>query len=272
MAPFLSVIIPALNEEKYLPRLLKDLANQSEKDFEVIVVDGNSEDQTAEKAVAFQTKYPLQIIITKKRKVAYQRNLGAQKAKGKYLIFLDSDMRVRSSFIKKLKNYGQKSKYLLLLPIHIPEKSPYHDKVLFNVAGFFVEMSHLTDKPFSYGPGAMIYREFFNFIGGYDTSLFVSEDHEIIQRIRKSGVHAKFIPDVHVYFSMRRFKNEGRLNVLRKYLIAAMQFIANRKVTEEMFTYEMGGSAAYLLKQKKNQTLPMLVNKYFDKLKKILEE
>jgi glycosyltransferase involved in cell wall biosynthesis len=272
MAPFLSVIIPALNEEKYISGILKDLTKQSEKDFEVIVVDGNSKDQTGEKAVAFQKECSLKLVVSKKRNLAHQRNLGVKNAAGQYVIFLDADTRVGIRFIEKLKKSAIASRYLLLLPIHVPEKATYQDKLLYKVLSFFVEASHLTDKPFSYGPSAMLQRHFFNHIGGYDENVFVYEDHEIVQRTRKMGVHAKLLQNIEVKFSMRRFKKEGRLNVLRKYLIASMQLLSNGKVNEKAFTYEMGGSAAYLLKQKKNQTLPMLVNKYFDKLKKILEE
>lgn len=272
MAPFLSVVIPALNEEKYIPRLLKDLANQSEKDFEVIVVDGNSEDQTAEKAVAFQNECTLKLIVSKKRNLSYQRNLGAKHADGLYVIFIDADTRINKQFIKKLKINAESTKHLLYLPLHVPEKPTYQGKLLYQVWSFFVEASHLTDKPYSYGPTAMINREFFYFIGGYDENVFVYEDHEIVQRIRKVGVHAKLLPKDTVRFSLRRFKKEGRLAVLSKYLLASMQMLAKGKVDEQTFSYEMGGSAKYLLKQKKNESLPMLVNKYFDKLKKLLEE
>jgi len=48
--PFFSIIIPALNEEKYLPHLLDDLTKQTFRDFEVILVDGNSSDATVAKA------------------------------------------------------------------------------------------------------------------------------------------------------------------------------------------------------------------------------
>ena len=47
---FFSIIIPALNEAKYLPHLLDDLSDQTFQDFEVIIVDGNSNDQTVAKA------------------------------------------------------------------------------------------------------------------------------------------------------------------------------------------------------------------------------
>ncbi|OGK47927.1 hypothetical protein A3A93_05050 [Candidatus Roizmanbacteria bacterium RIFCSPLOWO2_01_FULL_38_12] len=272
MSPFLSVIIPTLNEEKYLPRLLKDLSSQTNKDFEVVVVDGNSEDKTAEIALKFRNKCNERLITSDKRNLAYQRNLGVKQAKGSYVLFLDADMRIKRDFISKLIKNAKDHKYLAFIPLHIPENAEYQDELLYKVMSFFVEMSHLTEKPFSYGPVAMFQRDYFNTLGGYDENVFVYEDHEIIQRGRKRGVHAKLLTKVPVYFSMRRFKKEGRVQVLSKYLIAAMQLLANGKVDKKVFTYEMGGSAKYLLAKKKRMGLADHVSKYFDKLKNILEE
>jgi len=272
MSAFLSVIIPTLNEEKYLPRILKDLARQSSKDFEVIVVDGNSEDQTAEIALQYKKKCNEKLVVSDKRNLAYQRNLGVKHAKGNYVLFLDADMRIKPDFISKLIKNAKDHKYLVFIPLHVPENAEYQDELLYNVISFFVEMSHLTEKPFSYGPVAMFQREYFNTLGGYDENVFVYEDHEIIQRGRKIGVHAKLLTKVPVYFSMRRFKKEGRIKVFSKYLIASMQLLVNGKVDRNVFSYEMGGSAKYLLAKKKRVGLATHVSKYFDKLKNILEE
>jgi glycosyltransferase involved in cell wall biosynthesis len=44
-SPFISIIIPTLNEEKYLPKLLTDFKKQKNKNFEIVIVDGHSEDK-----------------------------------------------------------------------------------------------------------------------------------------------------------------------------------------------------------------------------------
>jgi glycosyltransferase involved in cell wall biosynthesis len=51
--PFFSVIIPTLNEEDYLPKILADFAKQKERNFEIIIVDAASEDKTRERALEF---------------------------------------------------------------------------------------------------------------------------------------------------------------------------------------------------------------------------
>lgn len=272
MKPKISIIIPALNEEQFLPKLLQNLADQSEKNFEVIVVDAHSEDQTCKKAESFHDTLNVRIIQADRRHLAYQRNVGAKEAKGEYLLFLDSDMQVEKDFISKLIASIESSKYLMFLPRHMPHDGTPPDEVLYRVLSSFVEMSHLGQKPFAYGPGAVIHRQFFHALGGYDEEVFVYEDHEIVQRAKKRGVSAKLLPRTKIYFSFRRFKKEGRITVLSKYLVATMHLLAKGKVDKEIFTYEMGGSAKYLMEQPLYLDLTQEVKKYFDKLKKLLEE
>src|SRR5258706_4031142 len=92
MAIRFSVVIPALNEEKFLPKLLASLAAQTVKDFEVVVVDGSSKDKTVTVARSFAKKLPkLQVVVSKVASLPLQRNLGAKKTTGEWLIFIDAD-------------------------------------------------------------------------------------------------------------------------------------------------------------------------------------
>ncbi len=271
MKPKISIIIPALNEEVYLPKLLQNLADQTVKDFEVIVVDAHSEDKTKEKAEQFAGKIDIRVVEADKRHLAYQRNFGAREAKGEYLLFLDSDMKLDSHFIEELLQNIEESKYLMYLPLHLPHDGTPSDEVLFRVISSFVEMSHLSQKPFTYGPGAVFHRHFFRTLGGYDEEVFVYEDHEIVQRAKKRGVSARLLPQSKIYFSFRRFKKEGRITVLSKYLVATMHLLVKGKVDKEVFTYEMGGSAKYLVEKQSDIDLAKEVKKYFSKLKEVLE-
>src|SRR3990170_1980898 len=95
---YFSIIIPTLNEEKYLPKLLTNLKNQKEKNFEVIITDGASSDKTKQTTIAFEQKFPLKFFIHEKKNVSYQRNFGARIAKGSYLVFLDADTGIKANF------------------------------------------------------------------------------------------------------------------------------------------------------------------------------
>ena len=75
----ISIIIPCLNEEHFLPTLLYSLSNQKDTDFEVIVVDGNPEDRTVEVAQSFSSKLrSLKVVRSDKRGISYQRNFGSR--------------------------------------------------------------------------------------------------------------------------------------------------------------------------------------------------
>lgn len=82
----ISIIIPALNEEKALPDTLRRVFEQ-DGEFEVILVDGGSEDRT----IAIARQFPNVTILSAKRGRASQMNAGAALAKGEWLLFLHAD-------------------------------------------------------------------------------------------------------------------------------------------------------------------------------------
>jgi len=102
----ISIIIPTLNEETFLPKLLDSLVTQTQKDFEVIVVDGSSKDKTVELAHSFSANLPnLQVIVSNKASLPLQRNLGAKNAIGDWLVFVDADSILMPYFIERILNF-----------------------------------------------------------------------------------------------------------------------------------------------------------------------
>jgi len=91
----ISIVIPVLNEGSTITSLLRHLElNATGKVLEVLVVDGGSTDDTAEKVQIFATQtteIPIQLIPSHKKGRAVQMNLGAQYAQGPFLYFLHAD-------------------------------------------------------------------------------------------------------------------------------------------------------------------------------------
>lgn len=85
-----SIIIRTKNEAKRIGEVLELLTYQSEKDFEVIIVDSGSTDQTLEICKSFQTKIDLKIFTLEPNKFTYPFacNFGAQKSHGDFLVFI----------------------------------------------------------------------------------------------------------------------------------------------------------------------------------------
>ena len=90
MPPIFSVIIPCYNCAKYIQSTLASVYNQSYSDFEVIVINDGSTDETAD-ILKSQQDQRLNVITIENSGECQARNTGIKYAKGKYLAFLDAD-------------------------------------------------------------------------------------------------------------------------------------------------------------------------------------
>ncbi len=89
--PFFSIIIPVYNRENRLSKALDSLKNQTFKDFETIIIDDASTDNSFEIADEFELDNKIVIRNTTNKERCTSRNIGIDAAKGKYICFLDSD-------------------------------------------------------------------------------------------------------------------------------------------------------------------------------------
>lgn len=96
--PLLTIAIPTFNSmtgNNRVDRLLNSIVNQTAKNFEVIVVDNLSTDLTSEVCRKFHTTF-----IEARSTISHAGNIALSKARGKYILFLDSDMELPSSFLE----------------------------------------------------------------------------------------------------------------------------------------------------------------------------
>lgn len=110
----ISVIIPTFNEETVVEKCLNSLLKQSFDNFEIIVVDDGSTDNTRKVVlqIAASTRYPSKIILLDQDHggAGAARNMGAEKAKGDILVFVDADMTFEEKFLSNLVGPIQKGK------------------------------------------------------------------------------------------------------------------------------------------------------------------
>ena len=246
---YFSIIIPTLNEEKYLPKLLTSLKNQKEKNFEVIITDGASSDKTKETTIVFEKEFPLKFFIHRKKNVSYQRNFGARIAKGSYLAFLDADTGINTNFTQNLRKYIDKFKGLVLIPYIIPDQNDSQSKLIFKIVNFLLEFSQSIGKPFSAGGNMIWEKHFFQSVGGFNEKLYIAEDHNIIQKAYLWGVRPKFLPRIKVKFSLRRMRREGQLAYFYKYLLSTAHVLIKGDIKKKIYEYEMGGNVNKVIKK-----------------------
>ena len=200
----LSIIIPAYNEEKYLPSTLTALRGALEPlpDTEIIVVDNESADATRGIAESFGTR----IIGEREHNIGQVRNTGGFAASGELLVFLDADTLVYPGTFEKIHEAMSDPKC-----IGGSVAVEYEDFARRKWARIYLSMFQFWGRFLKMRQGAMQFcrRDTFSELGGYDATIYVGEDIEFHWRLdrlaKKRNGFTEFIEDPPVHTSSRRF-------------------------------------------------------------------
>lgn len=171
--PLVSVIITTRNSAPTLNQLLKNIKNQSYKNIEIIVVDNNSRDKTKEIARKYTKR-----LYDKPPERSAQRNYGAAKARGDFLLFLDADMVLTKNVVSECVRMGDDRN---VGGIIIPEKSFGR--------GFWAKAKALEREinagEAHFEASRFFPKKVFQEAGGYDETLTGPEDWDLHQRVSK---------------------------------------------------------------------------------------
>lgn len=100
-----SFIVPVYNTSKYLKKCLDSLVKQTFKDFEIIIVNDGSTDNSKDIISKYESKHRnIKVINEENQGLSMARNNGVKKASGKYIIFIDSDDYVEKDLLKQIDN------------------------------------------------------------------------------------------------------------------------------------------------------------------------
>ncbi|OQX85235.1 MAG: hypothetical protein B6D55_07685 [Candidatus Omnitrophica bacterium 4484_70.2] len=202
--PKVSVIIPTYNREKYLPEAINSVLNQTYKDFEIIIVDDGSRDNTKEVVESFMKKYPhipIRYFYQENKGPAAARNRGIKEAKGEYIAFLDSDdiwlpemLKESLDFLKKhnfdwvtCASYEKDgfSKSIRRLPQYLWDKKTHQLHLLKEGIFFFSEIPNA---------GCFLSKKScFIKIGMFDESFRIGEDTDIYLRLEEAGFRGGYL-------------------------------------------------------------------------------
>ena len=238
----ISIVIPAYNEEMFLPRLLESIRKQTFKDYEVIVADNDSTDNTVQAAINGGAR------VVRGGLPAAARNRGAEAAGGEYLLFLDADTVLPDGFLEKLfKKFEDDYLDICTLMYKPIDSRKMIYKTLFEFANAYLRMMEYI-KPQGGGACIFITKRLHRRIGGFDESRRTSEDHDYINRASEIG-RFKVYSDLYVYVSVRRMEKEG-LNVYIQKIIrtAFVYFFTGR--SDEKVKYEFGNFTEVLIKNR----------------------
>ena len=113
--PFFSVVIPTYNCSDFLKRALTSVFNQTYQNFEVIVIDNSSTDNTEDIINNFDDKRLIATKVNNNGIIAHSRNKGIEIAKGDWIAFLDSDDVWNSDKLIKVKNAIKENPKVILI-------------------------------------------------------------------------------------------------------------------------------------------------------------
>lgn len=231
-----SVIVPTYNAAKTLFELLVSLSSQTYRDFEIIVVDDCSTDDTAAIVSAFECNY---IRLLKNSGPGCCRNRGAEAAKGDLLIFTDSDCKAAPDWLEKINGHFENNDICALMGRLVIMPSTFLGDSISGL-GFpaggaigFDKIWRVDESGFTNSLSAcncVVRKNVFMEIGGYDEVFPFAggEDSYLAYCLRKAGHGIKYCPDV-VSYHPARSTLKGFMNWQFKRGISS--FIFSQKVT-----------------------------------------
>lgn len=225
-----SIIIPTLNEEKYIGSLLDCIDLQTHKPHEVIIVDAYSKDKTKEIALSKKVSR----IVDHKPHVAHQRNMGAKLARGDILMFLDADVVLNERFIEKSINEFLEKNLDLACPVYVPRNSTLGVITVHKFLNFVFRATRRF-HPSGAGCCIIVSKEVFDLHKGFSDM----ERYEDMEFIRRVGKKQRFdIIDEEIYISDRRWRKEGAIKLFTKYLLLSTLFLFGKFDTAHKVRYE----------------------------------
>lgn len=240
--PFFSIVIPTLNEEKCLPRILHDLHGQTFQNFEVIIVDGKSNDKTRDVFETFKKEFSYsQFVVSGKRDVGYQRNLGAKHANGKVFIFFDADVRIGPTYLEEVHIAFVKRNIQFATTWITGDSKKSIDEIMILMINLIFEMANSMKKPFIMGFNIIVNHSVFAQLNGFQENTKMGEDHDFVLRARKKKINLTILREPMLTMSLRRFRAQGMLPVLRKSVESTFHVLLKGPITSELFDYPMGG-------------------------------
>jgi glycosyltransferase involved in cell wall biosynthesis len=216
----LTIVIPAKNEAKLLPILLRSLEQQDYPQItgtRVLVADAASTDGTPE--IAVHTSDYLNVQVTPGGLPAAGRNAGARSARTPYVLFLDADVELRDRTLLRRAMEVMKGRRLHCVTTNIwCEDGTWRDKTLYFWNNVAQHCSRLV-RPFSTGMFMLFDRAKFIELGGFNEKALYAEDYLLSQKVERSRFG---IVSGHLHTTNRRFQKMGHSKIAGMFLRTAL--------------------------------------------------
>jgi len=230
VTPRVSVVVPTLDESRYLATLLDSIHRQTVPAAEVIVADSGSTDGTAELATAAGAR----VLDGPRRGPGEGRNRGAKAATGDLLLFVDSDCILPPNTIEVVVKAAKDPRIVGGATGFMPDGGTRFDRLMFWLANAYQRAMTAWGFPHNAGYCFFFRRGAFERLGGIKEDMLLNETHDLALRSRTVGRFASL--PVTVRTSMRRFRAYGYAQtILREYVASTLLFYLTGRTPPETF-------------------------------------
>lgn len=222
----ISVVVPVFNVARYLPDSIRSLQSQTFWDFEVVIVDDGSTDQTLDIAKRFESVDSRICVVENRRAkgVSGARNFGISIAKGEWLCFLDGDdllhedalmerMKAVHSFPDTLFFGGDYIRFQesadVLAPSQVDRNEGWRSRFLdAKQSGDPRElknpMDHFLDCILTWTGTVLVDADLVRLLGGFDEEMQMGEDDYLWVRLAANSRSFVFVPKSIAFYRIRR--------------------------------------------------------------------
>lgn len=224
------MVIPTLNEERYLPKLLATLAAQTHPVHEIIVADAGSTDAT----IALAAEAGARVVPGGLPGVG--RNIGASEATGDWLLFLDADVSLPADAVEVAFAEMVRERLDSASCWFVPDSKDAFLRLNHWLSSWYFRITSRIRWPHSIGAFLLLPKATHHRIGGFDLTIKVAEDQDYVRRLARVGRYG-FLRRPSVVIAARRFEDEGGLKMSLKWLGIELHRLILGEIRGEYFRY-----------------------------------
>lgn len=222
--PLVSIVVPAYNEELWIERCIESLKRQcTDVPYEIIVVDNNSTDRTAEVAEALGVR----VVNETRRGLVFARQAGQDAARGRIVAHIDADSEAPPDWVQRIARAFERHPDTAVVsgPMRFP-KAPLLMQVIAPLQNLWVLLWWLVTRRLAVlnGCNFAVRADLLAQAGGFATNLPTTGDSRVLALLKPYGKARRI--GVNMKTSGRRFHGEGTLRSLifyaRQQLVAAL--------------------------------------------------
>ncbi|MEA2043409.1 MAG: glycosyltransferase [Bacteroidota bacterium] len=213
--PKISVIVCTYNRGDYVPGVLNSISGQNFplSDYEIVFVNNNSNDSTAENCQQFGDKNPevnFKYFVEKKQGLSHARNRGIKESEGEILAFIDDDALAHADYLLYMRKFFENSSYSAgggkIYPKYESRRPRWMSRFLepvMSVIDLGNEVKNFPKNKFPIGANMMFRKKVFDRVGYFDTELgrtgknmLGGEEKDLFFKMRAQNMTVGYVPDV----------------------------------------------------------------------------